>query len=184
MRVFNSPGCGELAGSMVKTRMNYINNINARYGIVNKIGMLVGKLFVIDIAKDEAEAKLLYEHFDKKDFDESIALERVGSKELKGTSLGFLANLKGQEERIASIAGSVNAVATSASTQHSLIICEKNSVLNNWQHLTSLATKAFSCEASAFTTAPASVLFEQHTIDNIVSTLEEAEYKHLANSQI
>lgn len=56
--VFNSPGCGSMNG-LSPDAFPRVYNVNARYGIINKIGTTVGHLTLVDVPEEEAEAKIL-----------------------------------------------------------------------------------------------------------------------------
>lgn len=59
---FNAPGCGHMPG-VKPSRGNTIRNINARYGFINKIGLVLGKVYYIDVPNMEAQAKHIFEQY-------------------------------------------------------------------------------------------------------------------------
>ena len=67
---FNAPGCGHVP-DITADNSFFITNINSKYGLINKIGETLGKIYLIDVPEDEQQAKALFTNFDKKDYRKS-----------------------------------------------------------------------------------------------------------------
>jgi len=59
---FNAPGCGHIPGAYLD-RAGAIHNINSRYGLINKVGLVVGEVNYIDVPEMESEAKQLFKRY-------------------------------------------------------------------------------------------------------------------------
>ena len=59
---FNAPGVGHMPDINLKLK-NTITNVNARYGLINKVGLTLGQCYQIDISEQEAQAKELFKRF-------------------------------------------------------------------------------------------------------------------------
>ena len=77
---FNSPGVGEIVS---KTNFgSYITNVNAVFGVINKIGTPVPDSYTIwvDVPNYKNEAKLLFQHFSKRFFEQSNKIYNLADK--------------------------------------------------------------------------------------------------------
>src|SRR3990167_8267814 len=56
---FNSPGVGHIPG-IIPNKAGYIQNINSRYGFINKVGKAIGKLTYVDVPEAESIDKAVF----------------------------------------------------------------------------------------------------------------------------
>jgi len=59
---FNAPGVGHIPGAN-PNKSAYIQNINSRYGFINKIGKVLGKIDYFNVPNDEQTAKAAFENY-------------------------------------------------------------------------------------------------------------------------
>jgi pimeloyl-ACP methyl ester carboxylesterase len=125
--VFNSPGCKEIAGPYYEQRKNLITSVNARYGVINKIGEpVLGNLTVIDVPNLEADAKNLLTHFHHADFIKATKLARLAELESGVLPLFINSAALSALYRIESVTDSITSI------QHPLIdvITAQHSIQN------------------------------------------------------
>lgn len=167
--VFNSPGCGEMVShNQVRKRWRHITNVNSRYGLINKIGEVVGKVDVIDVPNDEAEAKLMFEHFNVADFKKSQQLDRMPGHHM----------IEAYSDRYDAVSGSIDVLAKLPKVQHEMLACEKSESTSSWLQVYA----NLKCHRGVVLDEAGKVILAQHTIDNIIPTLRESRYTSLANT--
>ena len=182
---FNAPGIGHLVSERRKEMAaGKIYNINARYGIINKIGQAVGKIYLIDIPQMENEAKALFTHFDKKTFLESVThyqqLHQQGWLGLSGSLAG--ANSSGDiefatalAERLDSYIKAEQGLADAPTTKQQYLYCQNEHEMKHWYQLETLL-KLKACEQTSLLQDCYQIIVAQHSITNMLNALQNQPY--------
>ena len=177
--VFNSPGVGNLPG-IIKQNSNWITNVNSHYGFINKIGKVLGKLYVVDVPNMETEAKQLHALMDQDDYKTSEQLYRIAdsfNSKNKIISLLFLASRTGIDEiaagaRLKSYISTYNSFNQMPQNMHAISVTCKSTdpsiARSQWNNLLNVGK----------------VIVAQHSIDNMVPALQRKENASVAYMHI
>jgi len=176
---FNAPGIGHLVTNRAKEDYaGKIYNINSHYGIINKIGQLIGKLYLVDIPEMEQQAKALYQHFDLKDYEASIK-DYKHQKNSWLTISGEIKNIGddelGFEKRLGSYLKTEQGLVNLPSAQKQFLYCENENEAKHWYQLETLL-KLKACEQSDLFKDIVDIIKAQHSIDNMVHALMSWKY--------
>jgi len=176
--VINSPGFGHLPG--VKGNRGYgIHNINSRYGFINKIGSTIGKLELIDVPEKEQEAKEIFESFDKKDFEKSIEKFNQSHKDFLFPNI-VKDDVEARTYRAKAYLGSIDTMSAFPETHDAYMKCENEHEAKSWYDLKDRIAQ-MQCGVDAVVETCASIFRAQHSIENVIKTLQQKENSHKAN---
>src|SRR3989339_1033040 len=155
---FNAPGCGHLPHIMAELTKDYVTdfifNINARYGIINKIGETMGNLFFIDVPNDEPAAK--------------IVLEKLLAEQAKDEKKKLTENSTERTARtLDEYANAASVLKTTPEYREAYVTCERELDKQHW----SLTRSLKSCHATAEMQAFGDVIIAQHSIENMIHAL-------------
>ncbi|GAG59410.1 unnamed protein product [marine sediment metagenome] len=179
--VFNAPGCGNIPGIDL-SRKNQIINVNSLYGLINKAGQIVGKVIWVGVPNDEKYARKMYAKFDRGEYKTSMTdykLSDSGSWATEFTAK-LSENLSGFAERIAAYTPATGTVSTMPSVKKEIDLCEANI---KWYTFAPMAKKAH-CITSAYIDGFVNVVTAQHSIMNMIKTLETPQYAKIAAQRI
>lgn len=177
--VFNSPGVGNIPG-VIHNRGGLVHNINSRYGIINKIGPLVGYLDIIDVPQSEAAAKKFFDDADKKDLRLSDEFyqsadqisTQLSSSDPAKAGLVLLENEEGFIYRLQGLFKSYLAASKEFPLAEKIAAdCQISNTAHHWYTLKKHLTKNI-CKAELSKPGLVDVIVDQHTIDNIVPALQ------------
>lgn len=157
---FNSPGVGNLAG-IRKTLARMTLNINATYGIINKIGKTLGKIYYVDVMDHQAQAKALFEHFDWPEYRASIQAYSLAEQQQNFASR-FYQDAQGLVERLKTLY---------ASTQQIAQLPHTNTHTEDCMHHSKLPIEAI-CKISALFKESADIIRGQHALTNLIKSLQ------------
>ena len=94
--VFNSPGCGNLPAVNINQSFE-ITNVNARYGVINKIGDVLGDVILIDVKAREAEARSMFEsenHIAMKTSEALFSAAALAKNKFEALGINILASIE------------------------------------------------------------------------------------------
>lgn len=189
--VFNSPGVGNITGVMANNQY-WITNVNSHYGVINKIGKLLGKLYVIDVPNDESEAKRLFASTDIKDYEisdnyyhlsEAIGKNKISEILYLGEQNFF--DAVGLHYRVASYASTFNSLGNDPQTAQAIATNCKASANSSivWNILKSKVSNTI-CEEKYKGAKLNEIITAQHSIDNMVMALQQKQYAGFAYQHI
>jgi hypothetical protein len=173
--VFNAPGVGEVA-AVDKDDADYIVNVNALHGILNKVGETLGRNFYVNVLDEDADAILLEKHFNKAAKVYSKDAYQLSDKSQMLPSVRRLLDFIGFEYCVRAYLGSIVIARKSYAYEHEA----------NWHPKLSdgLIDMPFSFldyELDKPMVAVNAIISAQHSIANMVSTLAMPEYDYLAD---
>ena len=186
---FNAPGIGHLVSSDFKEKASgKVYNINARYGVINKIGQAIGKIYLIDVPKKEVEAKALFTHFNPKDYAESVKVYQRSLTDNQGGwmkiagHLGFAGELmQGEEiaaalaERIQSYLAAEQGLVETQDGQRQYIYCQSQDDVKHWYQLETVLKLKY-CQQTSLLSELNQVITAQHSIANLITALNDKPY--------
>ncbi len=187
--VFNSPGVGHIPGVM-PDKSNWVYNINSRYGLINKVGLTLGKVYLIDVPEREAEAKQLFRHRDQTDYATSEQLYQLADTLAKNkpaslTALGVisLTNGAGLVYRLGGYISTFNHLEQQPQAAHAMQMSCETADTHAWYNLKArLAVKLCTTEYKG--NQLGQIIHAQHSIDNVVQALQMKNNAGLAYTYI
>ena len=175
--VFNSPGVGHMFADKAD-RFGLIHNINAKYGIINKIGQTIGHLQLIDIPEKEAEARNMCENYNKALYKMSEIGDTAAEHDPEPLSKAALYAV-GAEMRLASFSESMGTLKDTQAVQAGDAKCTKTLLTEPrydakslfMANMGSVGTKLLLCDANVLGLECKQVIIAQHSIANMVNAL-------------
>ena len=174
---FNPPGIGEMM-TVRPEAAHRIFSVNSIYGLINKAGVQVGNVYQIHVAEKEAEAKTLFEKFNRKLYNASLSLYRLENSSPIYSPFQFAI---GFSTRFAAYAAAEPALAN-ALTTHALEKECMASHMDAWR--LNKKIMQLKCDATAVAKEFAAVVLAQHGITNIVKALLQKENANIAMKSI
>jgi len=166
---FNSPGCGHLQG-VKKDHAGWVINVNAEYDFVSKIGLTLGKLYVVDVPNEELEAKKLFTSFDKSRADSAL-LEVEKADSTRNPILKRDGLTLGHADRLYAYIESLDKLNNTLELQKKYLNCQTIARLGSWSLLQELLLKS-GCDVYSLTDEYSTVILAQHSIKNMVNALQ------------
>ena len=163
---FNAPGCGHMPG-VEPSRGNMIRNINARYGFINKIGLVLGNIYYVDVPNMEAQAKRIFEQY-----------KDISANQKHHTHDDFWHN---SQHTLATYYDAFEALTSNVPAS----VCQPIRYGNGIQQSLSYLGQAACRDAATAKSKMAlldKVIVAQHAIEHLVETLKTTSYRSLAQT--
>jgi hypothetical protein len=175
----NSPGCGHLPG-VKKQQALWVQNINSRYGIINKVGLTLGHLFAIDVPNRENEAKELC-----RDFNQALYQE-AHQHFAKASGADFVNQAseysKGTWAALKLYASAFAKFETSPAVREQYLKCLSPGDQQLWSPTRTIDLEM--CVGSVASIEPGKVIYAQHAIDNVIRALHLPQNLGIANRNV
>jgi hypothetical protein len=177
--IFNSPVCRNFMTQSGLHNSKLVNNINAHYGFINKVGGVpIGKVQVVDIPQMAPEAESMFNHFNESMFESGKVLSQAGEMNLM-TPTGNVEAVAGAAEHLTALLGSGSGLMHLSNEHTELLECEKP-YQGNYLTLVGLADRAMGkgyCNAKIILSTMAQTIMAQHDIGHMVTALSNGSKK-------
>ena len=179
---FNAPGVGHMPGISMNN-LALIININATHGLINKVGLTLGKqggnIFWVDIPKEDERARKMIAQFNAKEYQRGRITEAFAqqSKDVP-IPIVFKVPTLLTEKAIASIEKIDGLLSVNKAMKHDHLFKEaqKKCLIK--------AVKGFvifeACDFTVTVEQDAHIIMAQHSINNMIEALKQPEYSMVA----
>ena len=189
--VFNSPGVGNMPG-VIEKNQNWITNVNSHYGVINKIGKLLGRVYVIDVPNKEAEAKKLFASMDMKDFEDSEKLyqwaDKINQNKIAKALFsvqGDMLNMVGAKYRFTSYITTFNSLDNVQPTAQAITAnCQAEAIQHGMWNILKAQISDSICAQKYKGNTLNEIITAQHSIDNMILALHQRQYAAVAYQYI
>lgn len=183
---FNAPGCGQMPYAH-KDRFNLIHNINAHYGIINKVGLTIGHIDVVDIPESGDEAKALFASYNSGEDIAGDLVYAVRNSTTQSSSTGYdYLTALAAELKLGSYISALGGLDKFKSVREKYSRCHDR-YQTHWYDLQDIMfnrAAEYICDKKAVGAELGKVMLDQHTILNMVKALHHEKYAYIGVKRV